>query len=80
MTSSKLMEKVLQKLPDGPTPIKDICVILDRTEGNVRHILTDMERLGLIEQVEISIPDRRIKYGWQRTVRIKVNQNLNNQM
>ncbi len=70
MTSSKLMEEVLQKLPEGPTPLQAICIILDRTEGNVRHILTDMERLGLVEQVEISIPDRRVRYGWKKTVRI----------
>ena len=69
MTSSKLMEVVLQKLPDEPVSLHLICVILDRTEGNVRRILSDMERLGLVEQVEISVPDRRVKYGWKKTVR-----------
>ena len=69
MTSSKLMEVVLQKLPDEPVSLHLICNILDSTEGNVRRILSDMERLGLVEQVEISVPDRRVKYGWKKTVR-----------
>ena len=69
MTSSKLMAEVLQKLPDGPTSLHVICIILDRTEGNVRRILADMEMLGLVEQVEIAIPDRRVRYGWKKTVR-----------
>ncbi len=70
MTSSKLMDEVLQKLPADPLPINDICTILGRTEGNVRRILTDMEKLGLVEQARISIPDRRVRYGWRKTVRI----------
>jgi len=68
MTSSKLMAQVLKKMPDEPAPMKLICTLLDRTEGNVRHILADMEELGLVEQVEISIPDQRVKYGWKKTV------------
>ncbi len=70
MTSSKLMEIVLQKIPEEPAPLQVICTILGRTEGNVRRILSDMEKLGLVEQVEISIPDRRVRYGWKKTVRI----------
>lgn len=69
MTSSKLMEEVLQKLPDETAPMEEICRILERPEGNVRRILVDMERLGLVEKVEVSIPDRRFRYGWKKTVR-----------
>ena len=69
MTSSKLMAEVLQKLPNGPTPILDLCLILKRTEANVRRILADMERLGLVEKVEISIPDRKVRCGWKKTIR-----------
>jgi len=68
MTSSKLMAEALQKLPAGPTPILDICMILKRTEANVRRILADMEELGLVEKVEVSIPGRRVKYGWKKVV------------
>jgi len=28
-----------------------------------------MERLGLVEKVEISIPDRKVRCGWKKTVR-----------
>jgi predicted transcriptional regulator len=66
MTSSKLMAEVLKKLPDEPVPMQVICTILDRMEGNVRRILADMEELGLVEKVEISIPGRRVKYGWKK--------------
>ena len=69
MTSSKLMAEVLQKLPNGPTPILDLCLILKRTEANVRRILADMEELGLVDQVEVSIPGRKVKYGWKKAVK-----------
>jgi predicted transcriptional regulator len=69
MTSSKLMAEVLKKLPDGPEPMEVICRILERPDGNVRRILADMERLGLIEKVKISIPDRKVRYGWKKTAR-----------
>ena len=68
MTSSKLMAEVLKKLPDEPAPMQDLCTILGRMEGNVRRILADMEELGLVEKVEISIPGRRVKYGWKKAV------------
>jgi len=68
MTSSKLMAEVLKKLPDEPVPMQVICTILGRMEGNVRRILADMEELGLVEKVEISIPGRRVKYGWKKVV------------
>ena len=68
MTSSKLMAEVLKKLPDEPVPMQVICTILGRMEGNVRRILADMEELGLVEKVEISIPGRRVKYGWKKAV------------
>jgi len=67
MTSSKLMAEVLQKLPNGPTPILDLCLILKRTEANVRRVLGDMEELGLVERVEISIPGRKVRYGWRKS-------------
>jgi DNA-binding IclR family transcriptional regulator len=69
MTSSKLMAEVLRKLPDEPAPIEAICQVLERPDGNVRRILADMERLGLVEKVEISIPDRKVRCGWKKTVR-----------
>ena len=69
MTSSKLMEVVLQKLPDEPLPIEIICHVLERPDGNVRRILADMERLGLVEKVEISIPDLKVRCGWKKTIR-----------
>jgi len=28
-----------------------------------------MEKLGLVEKVGISIQDRKIRYGWKKTVR-----------
>jgi len=62
------MVDVLQKFPDGPTPILDICMILKRTEGNVKRILVDMEELGLVERIEISIPGRKARYGWKKAV------------
>ena len=68
MTSSKLMAEVLKKLPDEPVPMQVICTILGRMEGNVRRILADMGELGLVEKVEISIPGRRVKYGWKKVV------------
>jgi|GEM_PF-1759796 len=51
-----------------PTPILDICMILKRTEGNVKRILVDMEELGLVERIEISIPGRKARYGWKKAV------------
>jgi predicted transcriptional regulator len=69
MTSSKLMAEVLQKLPNGPTPILDLCLILKRTEANVRRILADMEELGLVDRVEVSIPGRKVKYGWKKATK-----------
>jgi len=69
VTSSKLMAEVLQKLPDEPAPMEVICQVLERPDGNVRRILADMERLGLVEKVEVSIPDRRFRYGWKKTAR-----------
>jgi len=69
MTSSKLMAEVLKKLPDEPLPIEIICRVLERPDGNVRRILADMEKLGLVEKVGISIQDRKIRYGWKKTVR-----------
>jgi DNA-binding IclR family transcriptional regulator len=69
MTSSKLMAEVLKKLPDEPAPMEAICRILERPEANVRRILADMERLGLVEKIEISIPDRKVRCGWKKTIR-----------
>jgi predicted transcriptional regulator len=68
MTSSKLMAEVLKKLPDEPAPMQDLCMILKRTEANVRRILADMGELGLVEKVEISIPGRKVRYGWKKAV------------
>ena len=42
MTNSKLMAKVLQKPPGGPAPMEVIS-----------HILSGMERLGLIKKIEM---------------------------
>ena len=68
MTSSKLMAEVLKKMPDEPVPMQVICTILGRMEGNVRRILADMVELGLVEKVEISIPGRKVRYGWKKAV------------
>lgn len=68
MTSSKLMKEVLQKLPVDPAPIQDLCMILMRAEANVRRILVDMEELGLVEKVDLSIPGRKVRYGWKKSV------------
>jgi len=43
-------------------------MILKRTEGNVKRILVDMEELGLVERIEISIPGRKARYGWKKAV------------
>jgi len=69
MNSSKLMAEVLQKLPGGPTPSWDLCMILKRTEANVRRVLADMEELGLVEKAEISIPGRKVRHGWKKAVK-----------
>lgn len=52
-----------------PRPSWDLCMILTRTEANVRRVLADMEELGLVERAEISIPGRKVRYGWKKAVK-----------
>ena len=67
---SSWLRSCAEKLPDGPTPILGyLCMILKRTEANIRHVLADMEELGLVEKAVISIPGRKVRHGWKKAVK-----------
>jgi predicted transcriptional regulator len=57
-------------LKDEPQSMRELCNRLERSEGNVRRVLTVMEELGLVEKVSINHKGsgkRPVSVGWKLT-------------
>ena len=71
MTSSDLMEDVLQHIPEEPVRMRYLMLKCQRSDSNLRHILAALLKLGLVERIETATKRGNGKIvHWRKTKRI----------
>lgn len=72
MTGMRKLLEVDAKMPEKPTPMRDLQKILDYSSSYLSTILRDMESLGLVVREPIDRPgvkSNRVRIGWRKTIR-----------
>ena len=75
MTSTAMMKRILEFMPEHAISIPALAAKMSRPEGRLRHDLVEMSELGLVEKMEIDeigkhFSKRRV--GWRRVVRLRL--------
>jgi len=75
LTSTAMMKRILNSMPDHAISIPVLAEKLDRPEGRLRRDLVEMSELGLVEKMPIDEKGKhssKRRVGWRRVVRLRL--------